>query len=133
MITSEDTARIQQEIGKLALEALRVDVDGFLEVTDQVGSPQALAAGINPKAVSSASDWSELARLLKPFRDEAVRRVAQIRKEAEPDADVIELNHGCPNCGERFVDRLSISVDGSVVCAACGTRYELRGPESTDA
>ncbi len=58
--------------------------------------------------------------------------MAQIREEAEQGADLVELNHGCPNCGERFVDRLAIDGD-SVVCGTCGTRYELRGGEASDA
>jgi hypothetical protein len=76
-----DTARVQEQIGELAIRAAGIDLDAFLEVAEQVGSPQAMAVGINPKAVTSAADWTELARLLKPFRDAAVERIEQIRKE----------------------------------------------------
>jgi hypothetical protein len=77
----EETARVQEEIADLAIRAAAIDLDDFLEVTEQVGSPQAMAAGINPKAVTGAADWTELASLLKPFRDAAVERIEQIRKE----------------------------------------------------
>ena len=126
MISQEDIARIQQEIGVLALDAVRIDLDGFLEATDAIGSPQALAAGINPHAVASAGQWAEIARLLKPFRDEAVARIAQIRDElAESDEDLVEPAQACPQCHERRVDELSINEDGSVVCATCGKRYSV--------
>jgi len=80
-LSPEDTARVQEEIADLVIRAAGIDLDAFLDVTRQVGSPQAMAAGINPKAVTSARDWVELARLLKPFRDAAVERIEQIRKE----------------------------------------------------
>jgi hypothetical protein len=81
MITPEEITAVQQAIGKLALEATRIDLDAFIEVTDEVGSPQALAAGIDPRAGPSASEWAEIARLLKPFRDDALARVRRIREE----------------------------------------------------
>ena len=132
MITSEEITRIQQEVGRLAFQAVCIDLDGFLEAADQIGSPQALAGGTKPSAVSSAGEWAELARLLKPFRDAAATRIEQLRAEALDEGDLVELNHGCPNCGERFVDRLSID-DDTVVCGTCGTRYDLRGGEASDA
>ena len=126
MIGAEDIARIQDQLGKLALEVVGIDVDGFIEACDQVGSPQALAAGIDPRAVASAGGWAELARLLKPFRDHAVERVQAIRFElAERDDDLVSPEAACPTCGERQVDELSINEDDSVVCATCGRRYRL--------
>ena len=131
MITSDDITRIQEEVGRLAFQAVCIDLDGFLEVTDQVGSPQALAGGTKPSAVSSAGEWAELARLLKPFRDAAAGRIEQLRAEALDERDLVELNRGCPSCGERFVDRLAID-DETVVCGTCGTRYQLPGKEASD-
>jgi formylmethanofuran dehydrogenase subunit E len=126
VISQDDIARIQQELGELALQAVRTDLDGFLEATAAVGSPQALAAGIDPRAVASASEWAEMARLLKPFRDEAVARATKIRAElAESDEDLVAADQACPQCKERRVDELALNEDGSVVCATCGTRYTL--------
>ena len=126
MISQQDIQRIRDEIGRLALQAVRIDLDGFLEATDAVGSPQALAAGIDPGAVASASEWSEIARLLKPFREEAVLRIAVIRERlAEEDEDLVAQDMACPSCGERRVDELTLNDDGSVVCATCGRRYSI--------
>ena len=83
MLSTEEIAAIQEEIGSLAIAAAGIDLDAFLEVVHQVGSPQALAAGIDPRAVTSAGDWKDLADLLKPFRDAAMERIDQIRKEDE--------------------------------------------------
>ena len=129
MISEDDTARIQQELGQLALAAVGVDLDGFLEVVDLVGSPQALAAGLSPAAVTSAAGWADLARLLKPFRDNAVERVAQIRQELVDPDSVVAREAACPGCGERRVDELSINEDDSVLCATCGRRYQLPSRE----
>ena len=128
MISQDDVARIQDELGRLAIEAVRIDVDGFIEACDLVGSPQALAAGIDPRAVTSAGNWAGMARLLKPFRDEAVGRIAVIRERlAEDDDDLVEAAMACPSCGERRVDELGLNDDGSVVCATCGRRYSVAG------
>jgi formylmethanofuran dehydrogenase subunit E len=130
VISREDIARIQKELGVLSLQAVRIDVDGFIEASDLVGSPQALAAGIDPRAVTSAGNWAEMARLLKPFRDRAVYRLAAIREElAESDDDLVEPAMACPGCGERRVDELGLNDDGSVVCATCGRRYSVAGGE----
>jgi DNA-directed RNA polymerase subunit RPC12/RpoP len=134
VISQDDIGRIQDEIGRLALQAVRTDLDGFLEATDAVGSPQALAAGIDPEAVTSAGDWADLARLLKPFRDHAVTHLAEIRERlAESDDDLVAPDQACPSCGERRVDELSLNDDGSVVCATCGRRYAVAGEEASDA
>jgi DNA-directed RNA polymerase subunit RPC12/RpoP len=126
VISQDDIARIQQEIGALALDAVRIDLDGFLEASDQVGSPQALAAGIDPKAVTSAGHWAEIARLLKPFRDEAVARITQIRAELDAaNEDLVDPAMACPRCHERRVDKLSLNDDGSATCATCGKRYSV--------
>ena len=129
MISNDDIARIQQQLGELALAAVRTDLDGFLEVTEAIGSPQALAAGLAPNVVASASGWSDLARLLKPFRDNAVERVAQIRQELVDPDSVVSRDAACPSCGERRVDELSINEDDSVLCATCGRRYQLPATE----
>ena len=129
MISETDTARIQQQLGELALAAVRIDLGGFLEVVDAVGSPQALSAGLSPNVVASASVWAEMARLLKPFRDDAVARLSQIRAEvADPDS-VVSEDAACPSCGERRMDELEINEDDSVLCATCGRRYQLPGRE----
>ena len=131
MISQDDIARIQEELGRLALEAVRIDVDGFIEASDLVGSPQALAAGLNPKAVASAGEWAEMARLLKPFRDHAVERLTVIREElAERDDNLVPAESACPQCRERKVEELSINEDESVLCATCGNRYQLPGEET---
>ena len=134
MISKSDIARIKDELGRLAVEAVRTDVDGFIEASDLVGSPQALSAGVSPRTVASAGEWAEMARLLKPFRDHAVERLAAIREElAENDDDLVSLESACPQCRERRVDALAINEDDSVVCATCGRRYPLPGSETDDA
>ncbi|MPZ49030.1 MAG: hypothetical protein GEU75_06945 [Dehalococcoidia bacterium] len=82
LISPEETTAIQEQLGRLALAASEIDLEGFLELCEQVGSPQALASGLNPRAVSSAGDWAEQARLLKPFWEDARSRVQAIREGA---------------------------------------------------
>ena len=130
MISNDDIARIQQQLKELALAAVRTDLDGFLEVAELAGSPQALAAGFQPRLVTSASAWAELARLLKPFRDNAVERVAQVREELVDPDELVPEEAVCPSCGERRADALSINEDDSVLCATCGRRYQLPGAAS---
>ena len=131
MISEDDIARIQEELGRLALEAVRIDVDGFIEASDLVGSPQALSTGVSLRAVASAAEWAEMARLLKPFRDHAVERLSVIRFEmAENDDSLVSRSAACTQCGERRVDELSINEDDSVVCATCGNRYQLPEPDA---
>ena len=126
MISENDIRRIQEQLGRLALEAVRIDLDGFIEASDLVGSPQALSAGVSPSAVTSAGQWAEMARLLKPFRDHAVERLAIIRSElAEDDEGLVPREAACPQCRERRVDELAINEDESVLCATCGRRYQL--------
>jgi DNA-directed RNA polymerase subunit RPC12/RpoP len=133
VISQDDIYRIRDEIGQLALDAVGIDLDGFLEAADAVGSPQALASGIDPQAVASAGEWSEIARLLKPFRDEAIERLDQIRAElAEDDDDLVNEALACPQCGERRVDELGLNEDGSVVCATCGKRYSVAEEEERE-
>jgi DNA-directed RNA polymerase subunit RPC12/RpoP len=67
-----------------------------------------------------------MARLLKPFRDEAAARMTKIRADlAESDDDLVNAALACPQCGERRVDELGLNEDGSVVCATCGRRYSV--------
>jgi hypothetical protein len=133
VISPEDTVRIQEHLGRLALEAVGIDLDGFIEACEQVGSAQALASGINATAVSSAGEWADLARLLKPFRDNAVARLAAIRKTlGELNDDLVAREATCPACGERRTDELGLNDDGSVLCATCGRRYHLPGEEASE-
>ena len=125
MISDQDVARVQDELGELALQALRIDLDGFIEASEAVGSAQALSAGVSPRAVASAGEWAAMARLLKPFRDHVVARAAQIREEIADPADFAPEGCECPGCGERRVDELAINEDESVLCATCGRRYML--------
>ena len=83
MITSQQIADAQEQIGLLCVDAATIDLDAFIEVTDQVSSPQALGAGIDLKVVQSAAEWTDLAKLLKPFRDAAVERLRQIGEEEQ--------------------------------------------------
>jgi hypothetical protein len=126
VISEDDVARVREQLGEFAIASLRIDLDGFLEVVDQVGSPQALSHGFSPQVVASAAEWQELALLLKPFRDEARQRIAAIRAEREGE-DVAPAGAACPGCGERRVDELVINDDGSVLCLTCGRRYQLPG------
>ena len=72
-----------------------------------------------------------MARLLKPFRDHAVERLTVIREElAQGDDDLVSPEAACPQCRERRVDALAINEDDSAVCATCGNRYELPGPDA---
>jgi hypothetical protein len=125
-----DIARIQEQLGRLALDAVRIDLDGFIEASDLVGSSQALGHGLSIATMRSAGEWAEMARLLKPFRDHAVERIAAIREElAESDEDLVPQEAACPGCRERHVDLLSIE-DDSVLCATCGRRYQLPGGDA---
>jgi hypothetical protein len=82
------------------------------------------------KAVTSAGQWAEMARLLKPFRDHAVQRLSIIRSElAENDEGLVAREAACPQCRERHIDELTINEDDSVVCSTCGRRYLLPGSE----
>jgi uncharacterized protein YbaR (Trm112 family) len=133
VISQDDIYRIRDEIGQLALDAVGIDLDGFLEASDAVGSPQALASGIDPQAVATAGEWSEIARLLKPFRDEAIGRLDQIREDlAEDNDDLVNEALACPQCHERRVDELGLNEDGSVVCATCGKRYSVAEEEERE-
>jgi len=133
LISEGDIARIQEQLGRLALDAVRLDLEGFIEAACAVGSPQALAAGLDPAVVASPGEWAELARLLKPFRDGAVERTAAIREElAERAGELAPPEAACPSCGERRVDELTLNEDGSVACATCGRRYHLPGQEVTE-
>ena len=123
MISEEDIARVQEELGELAAAALAIDLDGFIEASEAVGSAQALSVGVSPRAVASAGEWAEMARLLKPFRDHVVERYATLQAELR-DEDLVRPGHGCPSCGERRVDCLIIQDDESVRCGTCGRRYE---------
>ena len=128
MISEEQIAAIQMRLGEFALTAATIDLDGFLEVSDLMASPQALAAGIPPKAVTSAAEWVEFARLLKPFRDHARERFDAIREELGVDeSEWASAEAGCPVCGERRIDELGINDDETVDCATCGSRYALPG------
>jgi DNA-directed RNA polymerase subunit RPC12/RpoP len=129
LISETDAARIQNQLGQLALDAGRIDLDGFLELAEQAGSAQALAAGLDPKLVTGASAWAEMARLLKPFRDDAVARLTQIRAEVEDPDGVVAPEAACPSCGQRRMDELAINEDDSVLCSTCGRRYQLPGSE----
>jgi hypothetical protein len=80
-MTPEQIAETQERLGLLAIAAAEIDLEGFLAITDIISSPQAAAHGISLKAVTSAASWVEMARSLKPFRDHALERLAQIRKE----------------------------------------------------
>ena len=70
-----------EQIGSLMIRAADIDLDGFLKVVEEVGSPQALAMGINPKAVTGATGWTDLARLLRPFWERAREQVEQAQKK----------------------------------------------------
>jgi hypothetical protein len=83
VITSQQIADAQEQIGLLCVDAANLDLDAFIEVTEQVGSPQALAAGLDLRVVQSAAEWTDLAKLLKPFRDAAIERLRQIGKEID--------------------------------------------------
>ena len=134
MISEEQVAAIQIRLGELALLAVTIDLNGFLEVADAVGSPQALAAGISTKAVRSAADWAELARLLKPFRDEAKQRVDAVRAGmGAGESEWAPEGAGCPVCGERRTDELTINDEDSVDCVTCGHHYQLPPKEGDNA
>jgi hypothetical protein len=112
---------------------VRIDLEGFIEASDFIASPQSLTAGASARAVTSAGQWAEMARLLKPFRDHALERLAVIRsKLAENDENLVAREAGCPICHERRVDELTINQDGSVACATCGRRYTLPGTKEED-
>jgi len=123
MISEQDVARVQRQLGELALQAVRIDLDGFIEASEAVGSAQALSVGISPRAVTSAGEWAEMARLLKPFRDHVAGRYATLQAELR-DEDLVRPGHGCPSCGERRMDELIVQEDESVECSTCGRRYE---------
>jgi hypothetical protein len=133
VISENDIARIQDQLGRLSIQAVEIDLDGFLEVTEFIGSPQALSHGFGIDLVNSASQWAERARILKPFRDHIIEQSESIREElAEREGGLAPRKAACPGCQERRVDRLSTNEDDSVVCATCGRRYQLSAVERTD-
>jgi hypothetical protein len=81
LMSPEQVAEVQEQLGALAIAAVGIDLEGFLLIAELVSSPQAAAHGINLRALESAAQWFEMARRLKPFRDEAITRLEQIRKE----------------------------------------------------
>jgi hypothetical protein len=122
VIDEKEIAAIQEELGRLALAATRIDLDGFLEASERIASPQALAAGIPASAVTSAGAWNELARLLKPFREEALSHLGELEAH---EAELVPERWACPGCGERRMDELANNDDDTVTCATCGRRYTL--------
>jgi hypothetical protein len=124
VISEDDVARVREQLGEFAIASLRIDLDGFLEVVELLGSPNALIHDFSPKVVASAAEWRELALSLKPFRDQAMERIGVIRAEREGD-DLVRDDAACPSCGERRTDELVINEDESVLCTTCGRRYDL--------
>jgi DNA-directed RNA polymerase subunit RPC12/RpoP len=134
VIGKGDIRRIQEQLDRLAVDAARIDLDGFIEASMMAASPQAATAGLNVRAVTSAAEWAELAQLLKPFRDHVIELVSQIRERlADNDEELVPRECACPSCGERRSDELALNEDESVVCATCGRRYHLPGEADTDA
>ena len=82
----------------------------------------------DPRAVASAGEWAEMARLLKPFRDHVAGRYATLQAELR-DEDLVRPGHGCPSCGERRMDWLGVQDDESVKCGTCDLQYMLPGDE----
>jgi hypothetical protein len=66
---------------RLAIDSLSIDLEAFLDVSEKLQSPQSLAAGIPPEAVSAAALWTDLAKALIPFRDHALAMREELRIE----------------------------------------------------
>jgi hypothetical protein len=124
VISPQEAMRVQRKLAELELDAASIDLDPFLDVVARLGSPQALAAGFSLQVIESASEWLELARLLKPFRDRAIERLRALRHGGS-DEELVAVAWACPGCRERRIDWLAVSEDDAVCCASCGTRYFL--------
>jgi hypothetical protein len=72
VIRQDDIERIQDEIGRPALQAVRIDLDGSLEAADVVASPQAPVSGIDTGDPSVALAIAELAESMTPMRSPAL-------------------------------------------------------------
>ena len=91
------TSLASKELGELALAVVRVNLNGFLEVAELAGSPQACRR-LQPRLVTSAFAWAELARLPRPFRGAAVERVGQVREELVDPDELVPEKAVCPSC-----------------------------------
>jgi hypothetical protein len=132
--TPQQTKALQESLGRIAIEASTINLDGFLEMAEGVSSPQAVASGLSIDAITSAARWAELARLLMPFWELARELVNRIREDREGlDDDLAPTSCACPGCGELRIDMLGINDYESVDCATCGAHYQLPGgPAATD-
>ena len=56
--------------------------------------------------------------------DDLLEVLLAIADELDPDeADLVDKDLVCPNCGERRSDRLVCDEDEAVHCARCGANY----------
>ena len=130
LMTAADLARVRTHLLVLSVRVLRVDLDRFIETAEHV---QALGreSEIDPRAGDEAGRWAEVARSLKPFRNEASKVIARIRysqSAGEPDRFLPE-SAACPSCGERRVTAVLVKDNGSLLCGTCYRRYRPPDPQ----
>jgi hypothetical protein len=77
----------RQRIAMACMLACSVDLDGFLAVTEQASSPQALLSGFGPAQVEGWAEWAELARALRAVRETTSGRRMAANEEALRRAD----------------------------------------------
>ena len=117
MIRKEEIGAVQERLMQIGFACLEFDLDRFLEVAGAASSPQALAAGVSPQAVTGAAKWLEMGRLLKPFRDGVVTLVNEM-----DDVVLCDCNAAVnPEC------KLGDHAGGHVVLATW--RVRLKGDE----
>ena len=71
----------QEQLLRVVIDAATFDLDDFIETVEQAGAAQAIGSGDDLRFARNAAEWAEIARLLKPFRDEVIRRLDMIIAE----------------------------------------------------
>jgi len=116
------------------------DLDLLSGFYERASSAQEVAAGNVTLGQSlTAAHWRDLVEAAisfkaacGPFDAEVLAAVRELVLSARPSSETDELVvewAACPSCGERRMDELLFKEDESVVCATCGTRYQLPGKE----
>jgi hypothetical protein len=120
-LKSVDVSRVQLQLASISLSVLHLDLDKFIDALEYTNALD----DVDTDALSNSKSWLEVALLLKPFRDQAVRRVLAIRArsvERTPWLYVPEKS-GCPGCGERRLNAIGVNRDGSRTCSTCSRQY----------
>lgn len=73
-----DASAIQAAICRVALEARHLlDLDGFIETAEALGSPEAVAQGMPLAVALNAPDWARWAYMLRAWSDDVLAAVTE--------------------------------------------------------